>query len=466
MNTQQAPISKTDAKVPGPVPGAPLSKEYVAAIGRLAYIWGWPLANMQNRHRMFSLAPEPGLMGGLLPVAPIGQNSMLSDYIKPEQRFVTSPNQDVVYGAGFLSLDTQPVIVQVPDFGDRFWVYQIVDQRTDSFAWLGKQYGSKPGLYLLTGPNWKGEVPAGVAGVFRSTTDIGAIFPRIFQDDNTHDRAAIQALLNQVMVYPLSAYTGALKTKDWKAIPTFPQAEQQGSGETQWVVPGKYFDQLASVMDQVPALPGEEAIYALIRSVLDAAAKDTALKAVLAQTASATEAEIIKPMFEFRNNGVAAGNGWRTQKNAACFGTDYFQRTACAKGNMFSNMPNETMYFGQDFDSQGNRLSGTKAYTVTFAKGETPPTDGFWSLTLYNEEHFFAPNVLNRFSLGTKNKSLKTNSDGSLTVYVQTSSPGPDKESNWLPTPNEPFSLYIRAYWPQAAITEGKWTPPAIQMVK
>ena len=158
------PLPKTAAEVPGPVPGAPLSKEYVAAVGRFAYIWGWPLANMQNRHKMFSLAPEPGLMGGLLPVAPIGQASMLSDYIKPEQRFVTSPNQDVVYGAGFLSLDTQPVIVQVPDFGNRFWVYQIVDQRTDSFAWLGKQYGSKPGLYLLAGPNWKGETPAGIAG--------------------------------------------------------------------------------------------------------------------------------------------------------------------------------------------------------------------------------------------------------------------------------------------------------------
>ena len=465
-NPQQMPLPKTAAEVPGPVPGAPLGKEYVAAVGRFAYIWGWPLANMQNRHKMFSLAPEPGLMGGLLPVAPIGQASMLSDYIKPEQRFVTSPNQDVVYGAGFLSLDTQPVIVQVPDFGDRFWVYQIVDQRTDSFAWLGKQYGSKPGLYLLVGPNWKGEAPAGIVKVFRSTTNIGAIFPRVFQDDNAEDRSAIQPLLNQVMVYPLGECTGKLKTKNWKTIPTFPQAEKQGSGETQWVVPAKFFDQLASVMDQVPALPGEQALYAWIRSVLDAAAKDPVLKAVLLETAAATETELIKPMFEFRNNGVEAGNGWRTQKNAACFGTDYFQRTACAKGNMFSNMPNETMYFGQDFDSDGVRLSGTKAYTVTFAKGETPPTDGFWSLTLYNEAHFFAPNVLNRFSLGTKNKSLKTNSDGSLTIYVQASSPGADKESNWLPAPKEPFSLYIRAYWPKAEITDGKWTPPAIKMVK
>jgi hypothetical protein len=307
----------------------------------------------------------------------------------------------VVYGAGFLALDEQPVIVQVPDFGDRFWVYRIVDQRTDSFAWLGKQYGTKPGLYLLVGPNWKGETPAGIAEVFRSTTNIGAIFPRVFQDDNAGDRAAIQPLLSQVMVYPLSEYTGKLKTMDWKSIPSFPQAAKQGSGEMQWVVPEKFFDQLASVMDEVPPLPGEEALYAWMRSALDAAAKDPALKAALVETAVATELEVIKPMFEFRNNGVDAGNGWRTQKNAARFGTDYFQRTATAKGNMFSNLPEETMYFGQDFDSNGDRLIGTKAYTVTFDKGQTPPTDGFWSLTLYSETHFFEPNVLNRFSLGT-----------------------------------------------------------------
>lgn len=92
-------------------------------------------------------------------------------------------------------------------------------------------------------------------------------------------------------------------------------------------------------------------------------------------------------------------------------------------------------------------------------KGETPPVDGFWSLTLYNKEHLFASNPLNRFSLGTKSKSMKLGDDGSLTIYVQASSPGPEREANWLPAPKEDFSLYIRAYWPKAELTEGKWTP-------
>ncbi|MNE63680.1 hypothetical protein D3C80_1590450 [compost metagenome] len=100
---------------------------------------------------------------------------------------------------------------------------------------------------------------------------------------------------------------------------------------------------------------------------------------------------------------------------------------------------------------------------MTFAKGKLPPVKGFWSLTLYNEHHFFAPNDLGRYSVGTKNKSLKANADGSLTLYVQSTSPGKDKESNWLPAPKDAdFSLYIRAYWPEAATLNGQWTPPPV----
>jgi hypothetical protein len=181
---------------------------------------------------------------------------MLYDYIDSAERFVTCPNQDTVYGAGFLALDKQPVVVQVPDFGDRFFTYQIVDHRTDSFASIGKQYGTKPGHYLLVGPNWKGDVPAGIKAVFRSSTDLAAVFPRVFQNDTPEDKAAIQKLLNQVMVYPLAEFNGQMKTKDWKQAPSFPNASS-GSGETKWVVPEKFFDQLAEVMKVVPPLPGE-----------------------------------------------------------------------------------------------------------------------------------------------------------------------------------------------------------------
>jgi hypothetical protein len=132
---------------------------------------------------------------------------------------------------------------------------------------------------------------------------------------------------------------------------------------------------------------------------------------------------------------------------------------------MYDNAPEETRYIYTDFDSAGQRLSGANHYTVTFANGQIPPVDGFWSLTVYNKEHLFEPNALNRFSLGTKSKSMKHAPDGSLTLYFQHASPGADKESNWLPTPADEFSLYIRAYWPKAEILEERWKPPAVVQV-
>jgi hypothetical protein len=216
----------------------------------------------------------------------------------------------------------------------------------------------------------------------------------------------------------------------------------------------------------VPPLPGEQALYAQFRSLLDAAARDPALQRTLQTVAVETEREVIGAFFKWKHNGRPAGNGWNRSTNNARFGVDYYSRTGTSRSNMFDNRPNETQYFYTDDDSSGAALDGKDSYEVTFAAGQEPPVDGFWSLTVYNEEHLFHPNALNRYSLGTKNKTLARNADGSLTLYVGSQSPGKTREANWLPTPRGPFSLYMRAYWGQAPILDGSWQPPAIRARK
>ncbi|UIK12501.1 DUF1214 domain-containing protein (plasmid) [Rhizobium leguminosarum] len=149
--------------------------------------------------------------------------------------------------------------------------------------------------------------------------------------------------------------------------------------------------------------------------------------------------------------------------NNAKWGTDYLNRTGTAKSNIYDNRPEETKYIYTDDDSQGEQLDGHNLYSVTFAKGQTPPVKGFWSVTLYNQEHFFNDNPLKRYSLGTKNKNLVFNADGSLTLYAGAKSPGADKENNWLPAPDGTFSLYLRAYWAEKAILDGTWMPPVVE---
>jgi hypothetical protein len=461
---QQVPAPKTPADVTQPAEASTMSPAYAKMVARSAYVWAWPMVNMLNRRAKITQAPHPGLLNGVLPAAPRGQVGMLHDYIEPSETFVTCPNQDVVYGLGFFSLDEEPVIAQVPDFGDRFWVYALYDARTDQFAELGKPYKTQPGFYLLVGPNWKGEKPAGVQAVIRSRTALANAIPRVFMDDTPGDRQAIQKVINQIVFYPLRQFDGKMKTIEWRNAPDIPVPQPDaGGGETKWVIPERFFDQLPQVLDTVPPLPGEESLYAQYRQLINAAKADPNIKKAIVDTAVETEKEVIAPFFQWKHNGTPAANGWNRSTNNAQWGVDYFDRTGTSKSNMFDNKPNETQYFYSDFDSAGQPLDGKHGYSVTFPKGQLPPVNGFWSLTLYNDKHLFHPNDLKRYSLGTKNKTLKFNPDGSLTLYAGSKPPSADKKPNWLPAPDGHFSLYIRAYWGKQAILDGSWKPPKIE---
>ncbi|WP_246272643.1 DUF1254 domain-containing protein [Phyllobacterium pellucidum] len=467
---QSPAVPEISKEIPkGPISGTTLPKAYVRDMARIAYLWGWPMVNMHNRQMVFSKVPENGLGDGILPVGPIGRVTMLTDYIKPEERGVATPNQDVVYGFGIFALEKEPIVFQVPDFGDRFWVYQLGNQRTDTIGGMGKLYGSKPGFYMIVGPEWKGDVPSGISGVFRSPTNLAYIIPRAFLDDTKEDRAAIQPLISQIMTYPLSEFDGKMKTKDWSKIPVLadPAGGKAGAGgETQWVKPELFFEELPLILKEVPPQPGEEALYAWFGSLLEAASKNPEVAATLKETAIETEKELMKQIHSYSYAGVPVGNDWVAPMNGAEFGTDYFSRAAAAKANIFVNPRRESAYFGQEYDSQKKRLNGEHAYTVTFPKGQLPPVDGFWSLTLYDAEHFFAPNEINRFSLGTKNKDLVYGEDGSLTIYVQHGKPAGDKAANWLPAPKGDFELFIRAYSPKAEIMDNSWSPPPVLKAK
>jgi hypothetical protein len=445
----------------GPAPGSKLTPDFVRAVGRFAYLWAWPLVNVYNRYWTQDwVKTKFFLVGGVAPIAPINRLAMLVGYNDPGQRYITCPSQDLIYGFGVLDLGRDAVVVQVPDFGTRFFVFQATDQRTDAFTEIGSMYGTKPGFYLLAGPNWRGKTPAGINATLRASTNIGTIIPRVFQRDDPADNAAVRPLIYKIMAYPLSEFDGTMKEKDWGDIAVLPWKKLTNE-EWRWANPSNFFDTLPRVLDLCPPLPGEEALYALVRSVLGAADADSSLKTALNEAAAEADAELVQPLLQFRNSGIPLPHNWTTVLNSAQWGTDYYTRTAAARSNIFINRPRETRYFYQDLDSKGARLNGAAGrYVVTFKA--VPPVKGFWSITLYDKYHFFAPNEIDRFSLGTRSKQMRYGADGSLVIHVQKERPGDDKLANWLPAPDDEFSLYIRAYWPLDAIEQGQWTPPAV----
>ena len=319
---------------------------------------------------------------------------------------------------------------------------------------------------MVVGPNWKGATPKGIAKVLRSPTNTAVFIPRVFQDETSEDQEAIQPLLRHINMYPVAEYDGKIKIREWSKLPEIPNETQQKNqkSETQWVVPEKFFDELAGLLNSTPPLPGEELTYKQARALLQAAARDPHTKEVLKQAAIDAEKNLVEPLAQFRNFGQKAPYFWTTISDGASFGTDYFARTAVAKSNIFVNKNKETKYFYQDVDIEGQRLNGKNSYTLSFPKGSLPPVKGFWSITAYDDHHFFIPNELERYSLGTKNTDLKFGEDGSLTIYVQAEPPKDDDlRSNWLPIQkNEDFSLLVRAYWPKEEMLSGRWSPPAV----
>ena len=447
---------------PGPIPNSTMTKEYVYQMGRQIYFWAWPLVNLHNRAMAMSKVQEAGLNGGAVPVAPLNHLCMLTDYITPGQRYVACPNQDVVYGGAFLDLSKGPVILQIPDFGNRFWVCQMGNQRTEGIGQLGAMYGSRKGFYMIAASDWKGEVPKAVEKVFRSSTNIAYAFPRVFMNNDPEDRKALQPIISQLNTYPLSAFDGGWKIMDWSKIPKFPDPLQsQGGKEVAFVIPEKFFEELPAVMTECPPMKGEEALYVRYKYVLDAADKDPVLKASLNKAAMDAEKDLIDPLRQFKNTGIPAGHYWNTVKNGAAWGTDYLNRTGAARSNIFVNQPNETMYFNQDRDSSGADLSGNGNYSITFSRTSIPHVKGFWSLTVYDANHFFYQNPDKIYSLGTKNKNLHYNEDGSLTLFLQNQKPAGQMADNWLPTPKAKFGLLLRAYWPEESMVQ-EYLPPLV----
>ena len=311
----------TRALPPGPDARVKITEAYARHVARDAFFWAWPLVNIYNKRRGAEQSKELAYAGPV-PAAPLNRIVMLTDYVAADERIVACPNQDVVYGGGSLALEQTPVVIQVPDFGDRFWVYQAVDLRSDSFVRLGKMYGTTPGFYMLVGPDWQGEVPKGISQVFRASTSTGFVAPRIFMDDTADDRRAIQPVLRQIMMYPLAEYDGRIKSIDWNTIKKLPNAAT-GEQEIKWVPPESFVDTLPVVLADAPPLPGEEARYAQVLAVLKTSAKrDPKIKAAMTQGAADADDQLVNPLFEFRNYGQQLPHNWSTISNEAAFGTD------------------------------------------------------------------------------------------------------------------------------------------------
>jgi hypothetical protein len=434
------------------------------AIAKEATLYGFPLVdNYRIQHAYFVDRNGPEYK------APWNQIYNTARVYTPDDRAIQTPNSDTPYSYIGADLRAEPLVLSVPTVEQgRYFSAQFIDQYTFNFAYVGSRAtGNETGSFLLAGPSWKGEKPAGVRAVIGSETEFVFVLYRtqLLAQGDIDNVKKIQAGYH---VQPLSSFLG----KPAPAAPPPVAFPRPLTPEQQRTSP-EFFNILNFVLRFCPTHPSEKELMARFArlGIGGGRAFDAqALAPELRQAVEAGMADAWKSFTEFKTTQIDTGKS----TSADAFGTrehlngDYLVRMAAAVLGIYGNSKEEAIYPAYMVDSTGQKLDGTSGrYALRFAPGQLPPVHAFWSLTLYKlPESLLYANPLNRYLINSPMlPSLKRDADGGLTLHVQHESPGEEKEASWLPAPAGPFFLALRLYWPKPEALEGKWTAPPLQRV-
>jgi hypothetical protein len=433
------------------------------ALATDAYIFGYPLVTMEMTRRVLTNAAQPVGMH-----APMGQIIKAREYPNASFRDVTAPNADTLYTTAFFEVGKEPWVLSIPDMKDRYALFPMLDGWTTVFQVPGKRTtGTGAQTYAITGPGWSGSLPAGVKE-YKSPTNIVWLLGRIYCTGTPEDYAAVHALQDEMKLVPLSSYgkpytppPGVVDPRIDMKTPVRDQVNRMDAVE--------YFTLLAELMKTNPPAPAdapELAKFAAIGLVPGQDFDASKLKADFVKRIPQVGFDRIMLQMKI-NRDVRDVNGWFYTLKTGVYGTDYLIRALITAFGLGANRPRDAVYPTSLKNAEGRDYDGANKYVVHFDKGQTPPAEGFWSLTMYDANFFFVANPINRYSISPR-QDLKANADGSVDLYVQHDSPGADKESNWLPAPAGKFILMMRLYWPDESdpsILDGSWTIPAVKRV-
>ncbi len=445
-------------------PNAPLNMEQAEedlafARGVEAYIWAYPLAITAATAEIATSTDKP-LPNGHAPFNAFGHVGKL---ITAADKDVVSSNADTIYSSAFLDLKQGAALVSVPDTGGRYYSLMLEDAYTNVFGYIGlRATGSAAGKYLIAGPGWKDETPAGAKHIDAPTPLVWVIGRTLI--DGAKDMPNVAALQRQYQVTMVPPILDPVPAKQRWAISLQPKMVPVQQVDTlDWKT---YFRWAGQLMKDNPPPAADSAFWkqfaAIGLTVENGFDVDHLLPATQKGLERAYEAgkQIVK--MEAQKTGGIVVNGWAYNLNAGKWGQDFDLRAAIAFRSLGQNTPEEATYMNTRQDGDKQPLNGARKYTITFKKGALPPVDGFWSVTMYNSSDFFVENSLNRNAIGNRTEGLKTAPDGSLTIYVQKEAPEADKMSNWLPAPEGNFRMSMRLYVPKAEILEGRWSPPPV----
>jgi len=437
----------------------------VRAIAEEGFVYGLPIVMNYGVLYDFVIDEKSGQWK-----APFNQISNEARVFTWRDTAIVTPNSDTPYSMMWLDLRAEPMVVSVPPVDPkRYYSVQLIDGNTFNYGYIGSRAtGNGGGRFLVAGPRWQGEAPAGIEKVFRSTTDFSLVIFRT-QLFDPNDMPNVVKVQSGYAVEPLSAFARQPAPPAAAAI-AWPKIDKQ-------LVKTEFFEYLDFALQFAPPGPEEREIRAKLARIGVGPGRSFAFR----ELSDAHKAEVLLGMRagEKKVEEAVAGfgtevNGWRVGSpfgDREFYAGDWLKRAAAAKAGIYGNDAVEAMYPMTKALPDGTPLDGSKhRYTLTFARGQYPPVNAFWSVTMYDgRTQLLIRNPIDRYLINSPMlPKLKRNGDGSLTLYVQKDSPGKDKESNWLPAPDGPIYLVMRLYWPKTEPPSilppggGTWQPPAI----
>jgi hypothetical protein len=439
-----------------------LDEQEAREIAVEAYTYLYPLVLMDvTRRQATNVAPGKAVGRG-----PMMTVTNVRTFPPAEFRDVVRPNFDTLYSIAWFDLTNGPVVLSVPDSGGRYYLLPLLDMWTDVFAVPGaRTTGTGPGRFALVPPGWTGTLPEGVARIDAPTPYVWMIGRT--QTNGPADYDAVHGFQDGLKITPLSESGRSAQPRSFEIDPSVdmdtPPLRQVND------MPGPdYFTYAAELMKLHPPHITDQAVVARMRRIgldagkgFDAENADPVVHKALQDAPAAALAAMNAKLLTL----ARVVNGWQMNTDTmGVYGNYYLKRAVIALAGLGANQVEDAIYPLGLVDGNGRPLDGTNNYVLHFAQAELPPTSAFWSVTLYDNEGFQVANPLDRFAIGDRDP-LTFNDDGSLDLYVQHASPGPDKESNWLPAPPGPFNLTARLYWPKPEVLGGSWAPPGVRRV-
>lgn len=440
-----------------------VSADEASEIAVEAYVFGYPLVLMDvTRQAMTAVPKAEGRK------APVNQFIHMREFPDYTMTDVVSPNADTLYSTAWLDLTKEPIILSLPDVGKRYYLMEMLDAWTNVFASPGaRTTGNGRGDFAIVGPQWKGKLPADVKEI-KSPTNMVWLIGRT-QTNGKEDYAAVHAIQDQYKLTPLGAWGTAYTPPDNAPVAPGIDVKTPPVEQVAKMDAATFFARLNTLMKDNPPVAADASALNNFTAIGVAPGTPFYLKSLDPAVAKGVEGSVkaaqAKIAAEARKPHGKKVNGWDVMTNLGRYGTDYLFRSVVALVGLGANLPEDAIYPRGTEDTDGQPLNGANRYLVHFPKGQLPPVNAFWSLTMYNSKQFFVQNPINRYAIGDRDK-LKFNDDGSLTICIQHESPGKEKESNWLPAPKDSFNVFMRLYWPKKEIVDGVWKTPGVERVK